>query len=134
MLVDTKPTTKRASACSRYQSLELTSRLDGADAHSLVSILYEELQRAIDIAALAVRQSKLQASNKQIERARSILIALQASLDFKLGGSLAVVLATVYRAMHKELSNLSAHNSHTKLDGLSEGIREISTAWASLRR
>jgi len=124
---------RNAKACSQYQALELNSRLEAASPHRLVSILYEELARAIDIIVIALGQGHRIATHTQVDRARTILISLEASLDFRSGGSLATSLATVYRSMRKELAMASQSNDPVRLEALRAGVDSISQAWANVR-
>lgn len=123
---------RRALAQSQYQALDLNGRLDGAGPHRLVAILYEELQRAIDIACVAAARGHGIVAHPQVARARSILVALESSLDFKTGRELSEALAGVYRSMRRELSEAARHSDGKKLKSIGEGVREISNAWASI--
>lgn len=133
MMHQTLSQPRSAKACSRYQALELNSRLEAASPHRLVSILYEELGRAIDIIIIALDQGHRIATHAQVDRARTILISLEASLDFKSGGTLATSLATVYRSMRKELALASQNSDPLRLEDLRAGLDSISQAWATVR-
>lgn len=117
-------------ARNRYQVLDLSSRMEGASPHRLVSILYEELQNALD-SAIRARESKQDAAaNTQMARARSILAALEAGLDFDRGGSLAITLCGVYRAMQRQLA--SAAQGIEKLVEVRAGVAEMAASWRAL--
>jgi flagellar secretion chaperone FliS len=116
----------------QYQSLALTSRLETADPYQLVGILYEELDRALDIAACALECDSAVASGQPIDRARSILIALQASLNFDDGGGLAVSLSAVYQAMRRALDKAAQLRSAPALRDIGEGVASLAEAWRAL--
>ncbi len=116
-------------AQSQYKSLELASRVEGASPHALVGILYDELLRALDVLGAALRQGREIAREPSAARARSILMALSASLDFDQGGSVAQTLAGVYRAMTRQLFQVIADGDATKLTELRDGVATISESW-----
>lgn len=124
---------RKARAFAQYQTLELNSRLEAADPHRLVAILYEELLGAIDVVARALGRGQVIASHSHFHRANSILIALEASLDFSSGGLLSETLAGVYQGMRRELANTGRTADADRLAELRLGIVSIKDAWASLR-
>lgn len=119
-------------AQSQYKSLELASRVEGASPHALVGILYDELLRALDVLSAGLRQGKDIAREPSAARARSILTALSASLDFDQGGSVAQTLGGVYRAMTRQLSEAITDGDATKLTELRDGVEAISESWRRL--
>lgn len=116
-------------AHNQYQSLALTSRLEATGPHGLVAVLYEELLRSLDVMGVAIERGKDLARETHSERARSILIALEGSLDFERGEAVAGVLAGVYRAMQTQLRKLIADNDAGMLDELRDGVAEIADSW-----
>lgn len=116
-------------ARNQYQSLELSSRLESASPHGLVAILYEELQRSFDVMMAAADRGKTLSGEPATARARSILIALEGSLDAERGGDVARTLGGIYRAMQAEFSQAIAQNSREKLSALREGVAAIADSW-----
>ena len=119
-------------AQSQYKSLELASRVEGASPHALVGILYDELLRSLDVLGAALRQGRDIAREPSAVRARSILTALSASLDFDQGGGVAQTLAGVYRAMTLTLSEATTKGDAAKLAELRDGVATISESWKRL--
>ena len=118
-----------AAFCERYQSLDLAARLEGASPHALVTLLYDELLGAIAVAESAIAAGKVPAAQSQIARARTILIALEAGLDFDRGGAVAAQLGTVYRAMQRRLGHAQGAAAAPVLAELRGGIADIADAW-----
>lgn len=121
-----------AGAANRYAAVHTSARIDGATPHQLVKILFDELLLAMDAAMLAEGQGdRVKASDKQ-SRALSILHALEGSLDFKLGGEIAVGLSQIYRESRRLL--LSAAQSHDPIEvGKARAmIAEIADAWGQI--
>lgn len=117
-------------ARNRYQVLDLSSRMEGASPHKLVAILYEELQNALDGAIRARENGQDIAANSQMARAKSILAALEAGLDFDRGGSLATTLCGIYRAMQRQLANTP--DDIEKLNEVKAGVANIAESWQAL--
>ncbi len=116
-----------ASALGHYQTLDLSSRLETADPHMLVTILYQELGQCLAVAERSLDNGRRDILRRQIDRARSILIALEASLDFASGGALAVNLASVYRAMRRELDDPACAFANVR-----RGIDTLAQAWKAI--
>ncbi len=79
--------TAYGQAGSRYRTVDLTTRIEGASSHGLVAILYEELLTAL---------SRLRGPGKRAEvhsRVLAILTALDTGLDHDKGGEVAAMLA-----------------------------------------
>src|SRR5439155_17607162 len=115
-----------------YQALSIAIRLEAASAHGLVTILYEELVRALDVSRAAIVQARAEALRSGQERACSILLALEASLDLEKGGDLAHALARIYRSMQRELSDAVRGSDGERLVRLREGAAELLGAWVGI--
>ncbi len=117
------------AARNHYQALALSSRLEATGPHGLVAVLYEELLRSIDVMAAGLARGKELADEAHSDRARSILTALEASLDFERGATVAELLAGVYRAMQGQLRKTIAANDPLMLAELREGVTAIAESW-----
>src|SRR3546814_18406467 len=96
------------AARARYQSIDMTSRIEGASPHGLVAILFDELLKALDAMTAAIRRGDLGQRGTRQARALSILHGLEASLDFEKGGAIADGLAAkIGRASCRERVCLS---------------------------
>jgi flagellar protein FliS len=125
---------KMRAARDHYQSLALSSRLEATGPHGLVSVLYEELIRSIDVMSVGISRRKNLAEEPHSDRARSILTALDASLDFERGGAVADQLSSVYRAMQGQLRRSIAANDAAMLAQLREGVSAIAESWNRIVR
>ena len=121
-----------ASASRHYRQLELASRVAEASPHALVALLYEELLNALGTMIVLANGQVPLAGNVHSTKACSILVALEASLDFDNGGELAPVLAKVYRAAGRELGDAVTNNDGAKLPELRAAISDIAYAWNAL--
>ncbi|RST31556.1 flagellar protein FliS [Sphingomonas ginkgonis] len=120
------------AARKTYQTLSVASRIEAAGPHELVAILYEELLRALDVTRAALLQGKPEALRQGRERASSILIALEASLDFERGGTLAPSLGRIYRSMQKELAAFGNEPRAERLEAVRKGVGDLLGAWVQI--
>ena len=119
-------------AQEQYRSLSIASRIEAASPHELVAILYEELVCALEVTRTALAQKKPEACRSARERSCSILLALEASLDFERGGELAVNLAGIYRSMQKELAGSLQTCDAARLDAVRGSVSELLAAWKGI--
>jgi flagellar secretion chaperone FliS len=115
-----------------YRALDLTSRLEGANAHSLVTILYDELIGGLGVLSVAMRTQNAALCASNATRIRAILITLRAGLDFEAGGDLAVTLEGIYAAMVRLLDQAVREGSAEQIDELQTHITSIATAWKQI--
>lgn len=121
-----------ALARHHYSALAIASRVEGANPHGLVTILYEELMQSLEIVAVALAMDQPLTHNRYLNRARAIFTALIASLDYDQGGSLVELLDHVYRSMARQLEKIVIDRDAAKLDELQTGIKSLSDAWARI--
>ena len=117
------------TARARYQSIDLTSRLEGASPHRLVAIMYEELLKALDTMTVAIRQRDIVKRGRTQARALSILHGLEGSLDFDRGAEIAAGLATVYREARRLVVNAGRENDEEQVTRARDMLGEIAGAW-----
>lgn len=121
------------AAKARYQQVDVVSRVEGADPHALVTILYEEVLKALDaMAVAAARKDFTQRGDKQA-RALRLLTGLETSLDFEQGGELAVGLARVYREARRLVIAAGRENDARKIGEAREMLTGVAEAWAEIR-
>ena len=119
---------------ARYQSVDISSRVEGATPHRLVQIMYEELLKALDAMAFATARGDYVQRGEHQSRVLAILTGLETSLDFDKGGQIAVDLVAIYREARR-LVIAGARESDAKLvTQAREMIQEISNAWDAIGR
>jgi flagellar protein FliS len=84
-------------ARARYQTVDVSSQVEGASPHQLVGILFDQLMQAIDTMLAAQCAGNRAKMIERQSKASMILITLETTLDYQAGGDLAVNLALVYR-------------------------------------
>lgn len=130
MLARTHP----ALANQHYRNMELQSRVASASPHGLVSLLYEELLRSLDLLVVTVGRGTLISGNPHHIKALSILIALESSIDFDNGGDLAGVLQRIYTSAVRTLNHAAQANNVDEVTEVRSAISEIAYAWAALAK
>jgi flagellar secretion chaperone FliS len=121
-----------ASAVRRYAAVDTGSRVEGANAHGLVRILFDELELALSAAAHALRAGDRHKAFEKQTRGLTILHALETSLDFEKGGEVAVNLARVYREVRRRVLKAAADQDAAMMDSGYELIEEIAEAWRQI--
>ena len=116
-------------ASDQYRSMELSSRIESADPHMLVSIMYDELLKCVDVLAAAAARGLVLATNEYAHKARAILLSLQSGLDFDQGGDLASMLAGLYGAISEELNARIADGNVARIAELRIAIESVVHAW-----
>ena len=120
------------NASRRYAAVHAGSRIESATPHELVKILFDELLLAIDAAVLAHAASDMAKFNEKHARAMSIIHALESSLDFELGGQVAVSLAQIYRESRRLLLLSAREKTIDDAIKASAILTEIADAWAQI--
>lgn len=119
-------------AGSRYRSLDVSSKVEGASPHALIALLFDELLLSLDATAAAQRSGDAARRGPRQARALAILHALEASLDYENGGEIAQGLAAIYRYSRRETVAGVQENAPERIDRARTSIAEIAGAWASI--
>lgn len=122
-----------AHRAREYLAVSLTSRVQGADAHELVQILFDELLRSLDAGERAILTADLEAKSRHLSRAQALLHALDDSLDHVRGGDVAVSLGVIYGHARRAIVRAITRNSAEDVRAAREPIGEIAGAWRQLR-
>src|SRR4051794_17882357 len=97
---------------SQYQRMQVTTASRG----KILLMLYEGAIRFTRQAHAAMKQQKVAEKGKFISKATAILSELMATLDFKVGGQLAVDLENLYVFMIDKLIEANIKNDPTCLE------------------
>lgn len=124
--------THPAIANEHYRTLELQSRVASANPHGLISIMYEELLRALDLLMLSHKRSNAISGSAYHGKALSIILALDSSIDFNNGGELAPVLQRIYHSALRTLNDAASHNNISGVQDVRNAISDIAYAWNAL--
>jgi flagellar protein FliS len=117
-----------------YRQIDLVGRTGEADGPALVQLLYEELVRALRVAAHATQHRNFALKSEKITRATAILFALEAGLDFDQGGDVSQTLARLYRGARNAIIDASIGEDPQPFIEVANNLEEIADAWAQARR
>lgn len=119
-------------ARARYQTVDLSSRIEGASAHGLVCILFDELLKSLDAMAAACRSRDFSQRGTRQARALAVLHGLEASLDLEKGGDIAVSLGIIYREARRLVIEAGRENDADKVEQARATLNEIASAWNAI--
>ncbi|WP_066653051.1 MULTISPECIES: flagellar export chaperone FliS [Sphingomonas] len=124
----------RASrADTAYRSIDVAGRTALGDPHALVSVMYEEVTRALGAVAAAIRNNDQALKSEKISRALTILFALESGLDFDKGGDVSYTLANLYRGARKQIVAASLGNDPAPFLNVARNLGEIAAVWRQIK-
>ena len=116
------------SSATAYREVGVSTALDGASPHKLVSLLYSALASQIAIARGALARRDITEKGRAISHAVRILEeGLRAPLDMRAGGALAANLHDLYQYMVQRLTLANVKNDDALMiecARLTETLRE----------
>ena len=111
-----------------------TRALEGASAVELTIALYDGIIRFMYLAIGAVERGDIAARRAAVKRAMDIVMHLQATLRFDIGGTPAQALGEFYTAMFALMLQGSQANSKVKFEQVIANIRNVREAWRQVAR
>lgn len=121
------------AAKARYQSVDVVSRVESADPHALVTILYDETLNALDAMAVAAARKDFGQRGERQAKVLRLLSGLETSLDFEQGGEIAIGLAKIYREARRLVIAAGRENDGEKITQARGIIADIAEAWGQIR-
>jgi flagellar protein FliS len=121
-------------AHAHYRSVDIDSRIEGANPHQLVVIMFEEVLKALDAMAVAAQRGDYTQRIQRQSRAMSILNGLEGSLDYGKGGDIAEGLAGIYREARRLVMLGSRENNPEHILRARAMLHEIASAWSQIGR
>ena len=123
---------KFGAGSARYQSVDLSSRIEGATPHQLVQIMYEELLKALDAMAFATLRGDYVQRGQRQSKALAILTGLETSLDFDKGGDIAAGLVVIYREARRLVVAGGRDGDAQQVIRAREIVQDIAAAWEAI--
>ena len=109
----------------QYQKTQVTT----ASREKILLMLYEGAIRFVKQARSAMQERNIAEKGKAISKATAILSELMATLDFKVGGQLAVDLENLYIFMIDKLIEANIQNKSENLDHVEKLLMTLYVAW-----
>lgn len=119
----------RPDAASLYGRIELAGRVENANPHALVLLLFDELEVAMLRVCRAVEQERVATA---LPRAMDIVQALRMSIDHQRGGDLAASLSAVYEEALGHMVLGVQRRSAKRIAHAQSMIRDIADAWRQI--
>lgn len=116
----------------RYQTVDLSSRIEAASPHGLVAILFDELLKSLDAMAAAMKARDWSQRGTRQSRVLSILHGLEASLDLDGGGEIAASLLAIYLEARRLVIAAGRDNDPEHLTRARAMLAEIASAWEAI--
>ena len=117
-----------------YTKVGVESGVSSADPHKLIAMLFQGAILAIANARNSILRNEIAAKGAAISKAIAIIDdGLYACLDKKVGGELALNLASLYEYMVMRLLAANLNNDITLLDEVARLLGELQGAWEEIR-
>jgi flagellar protein FliS len=125
------PVSRRHAAA--YRQVHVSTGVDFASPHGLITMLFDGLVGAIAEARGAIRNRNVPAKGRAIGRAVQILDeGLCGSLNLADGGSLAARLHALYSYVAVRLTHANLHNDDAALEECGRLIEPLRKAWTQI--
>lgn len=115
-----------------YRQVDANGRVGQASPHALVTVLYDDLLRALRLAALACDRGDVADRSARVTKAVALLFALEAGLDFTRGGGVADALSRFYRGARDSIMRASLAGDGDGLRDAAASIGEIADSWRQI--
>ncbi len=122
------------TALKSYQQVGVDARVEDADGHRLVSLLFEGASERINGARGALLAGDMARKGELIGKAVTILGGLRETLDMEAGGELAANLDALYGYMQRRLLESHVKNNGAMMEEVVELLRPLAEAWAAVPR
>jgi flagellar secretion chaperone FliS len=113
---------------ARYREMEVLSATPG----QLVVLLYDHLLVTLRRARVAIEAKDIERRSELLDKSRSIIAELLATLDLEKGGDIAVQLSALYTFQLTELVDIGLKPDVKRLERITNMIAELREAWATI--
>ncbi len=127
-------TSVNARAASAYKRVGVETRVDVADPHQLIEMLFDGLQVALSEARGALARRDVAAKGQAIGRSVRLLEeGLKGGLDLERGGEMAANLHELYSYCSLRLTQANLHNDVARIEEVERLIEPVAAAWRNIR-
>ena len=100
-----------------------------ANRGQILIMLYEAAIRHVKKAAIAIEQKDIGAKGVAIGKAHDIINELNATLNFEIGGDIALNLERLYNFMAEQLVKANIENSKASLEIVQKNLETLLEGW-----
>ncbi len=117
---------------TKYQSIDLISRIEGASPHELISLLFQGARTNISAALGSMQRNEVAKKGQHISKTIAILDGLKSGLNMEAGGEVAKNLYNLYEQLQSLLVKANAQNDQVLLNKVNEMLLQVSEAWETI--
>ena len=117
------------SALRQYKNVDLKATVATASPHKLIQMLFEGALDALAQSKGAIERSDLELRTKQLNKASSIVLGLQDTLDTEKGGEIAENLNALYDYILRALMEANRNNDAEKVQEAMNLLVEVKIGW-----
>lgn len=123
-----------SSPAQVYRQVDVDTAIESADPHRLIVLLYDGALAAIARGKLFMRAGDIPAKGEALGKAVQIVVeGLNASLDVRVGGELALNLRELYDYVARRITFANSRNDETALDEATRLLSDLREAWMDIR-
>lgn len=116
-----------------YKQVDLESEVRGADPHTLIILLFDGAESALQQALFCIETNDIKGRSGALTKAIDIILTgLSASLNVEEGGELAQNLKALYEYMVSRLIHANIHQDPAAIKEVQKLLGEISGAWREM--
>lgn len=124
--------TMRNNFAKAYSNTAVESAVLEASPHKLVELLYDGAIKNLSLAKIFIEQKNFEKKSVHLNKALSILAALQGSLDYSNGKEIADNLGALYDYCYRRVFIASSKNDNAIIDEVLELIKPLAEAWKQM--
>ena len=133
MYASTTPFQRSGNCTGMYREVAVTSSLDSASPHRLVTMLYEGLLESLAQARGAIRSHDIETKCRSLGRAgRIVEEGLAAGLDLASGGKLAADLKALYGYISLRLIHANLRDDGAAVDECYRLVETLREGWSGI--
>lgn len=115
-----------------YRQVDLDARVESANPHQLIAILFDEVISALKRTLVALERGNHQYQGQQAGRAIKILSGLRESLDAGIDSELPHQLDRLYEYMQRIVFEANRENSRVKFEEVMDLLLTIQSGWEGI--
>lgn len=121
-----------AHILNQYKTIDLRTRVDAADPHELISLLFQGAKKHLSSAQGNIARQQLSQKGEHLSRALGIIAGLKTCLNHEEGGEVADNLLKIYEYIEQLILNANLNNDKELLVQANKLLGEIYEAWQAI--
>ena len=122
----------RNNFAKAYSNTAVESAVSEASPHKLVELLYDGALKNLNLGKIFIEQKNFEKKAEHLNKALSIIAALQAGVDYEKGKNAAENFGNLYDYCYKKTFQASSKNDVALIDEVIDLIKPIAEAWKAM--